>query len=80
MASYMDAVEGKHTDGREQEVVLTDTQVMARMLSALQQIDHAVNLLSKVDGMESISDELNVQASLLEDEIAEFKSVMEAMK
>lgn len=78
MASYMDAVEGKHTDGREQGIGLTDNETLARMEMALEQINSAIDSLSEIDGMESISDELNVQASLLEDEIAEFKSVMES--
>ncbi len=78
MASYMDAVEGKHTDGREQGIKLTDNETLARMGMALEQINSAIDSLSEIDGMESISEELNMQAIRLEDEMAELESFMES--
>ena len=44
MASYMDAVEGKHTDGREQGIAMTREQVertlerMDELVAALQDL------------------------------------------
>ena len=78
MASYMDALEGKHTDGREQGIGPTDNETLARMEMALEQINSAIDTLSEIDGMESIMEELNLQAVQLEDEMAELESFMES--
>jgi hypothetical protein len=54
---------------------MTDNEALARMEMALASINSAIDMLSEIDGMESISEELNVQACMLEDEIAELESL-----
>ena len=37
MASYMDAVEGKHTDGREQGIGMNDEQLIDALIEQIKQ-------------------------------------------
>jgi hypothetical protein len=57
---------------------MTDNETLARMEMALEQINSAIDTLSEIDGMESISEELNMQAVRLEDEMAELESLADA--
>ena len=56
---------------------MTDSEALARMEMALGQINSAIDSLSEIDGMESISEELNMQAIRLEDEMAELESLLD---
>ena len=56
---------------------MTDNETLARMEMALGQINSAIDSLSEIDGMESISEELNMQAIRLEDEMAELESLLD---
>ena len=56
---------------------MTDSEALARMEMALEQINSAIDSLSEIDGMESISEELNMQAIRLEDEMAELESLLD---
>lgn len=57
---------------------MTDDQALARMEMALDSINSAIDMLSEIDGMESIMEELNLQAVQLEDEILELESLADA--
>lgn len=45
---------------------------------ALEHINQAIDHLSEIDGMESIMEQLNVQAVMIEDEIAELESLLDS--
>ena len=56
---------------------MTDEEVIVQMEMALENINAAIDQLSEIDGMESIMEQLNVQAVMIEDEIAELESLLD---
>jgi hypothetical protein len=72
MASYMDAVNGKHTDGREQGVEITTVQ---KLQKALASVNEAIEELYYIDGMEEYAERLNYVAVEIEEELTELESV-----
>ena len=72
MASYMDAVNGKHTDGREQGVEITTVQQLQKALAS---VNEAIEELYYTDGMEEYAERLNYVAVEIEAELEELESL-----
>ena len=72
MASYMDAVNGKHTDGREQGVEITTVQQLQKALAS---VNDAIEELYYIDGMEEYAERLNYVAVEIEGELEELESL-----
>ena len=53
-------------------------EALTQLDLALEHINRAIDALAGVDGMERIMEDLNVQAVVIEDEIAELESLLDA--
>ena len=53
-------------------------EALTQLELALEHINSAIDALAGVDGMERIMEDLNVQAVVIEDEIAELESLLDA--
>jgi hypothetical protein len=62
---------------KEQTMSQVRDEDIVKLEFALEHINLAIDQLSEIDGMESIMEELNVQAVMIEDEIAELESLLD---
>lgn len=70
MASYMDALDGKHTDGREQGVGMTSAQKAAKLREAIALMQEADALVQQALGDTDASLDLHHGIDELIDELA----------